>query len=100
MTVNDFYKYFLKDNADFGFDVFSRMMDRRNIEMDDWHPNDDNIPYKLLKSVIPLKGIPFLKSTRHLKSFKLTYKDDTKIILDIENRSLDIPYADIFYIHE
>lgn len=86
MTVIDFYKYFLKDNADFGIDIYSRMMERRNIELEDWHPNEESIPCRLLKSVIPLKGIPFLKSTRHLKSYKLIHKDDTRIIVDIENR--------------
>jgi len=76
------------------------MMERKEVDMEDWHPNEEGHPCRLLKSVIPVKGVPFLSKTRHRKSFKLTYKDDSKIIIDMENRSLDIPYADVFYIHE
>jgi hypothetical protein len=100
MTVNDFYRNFLSDRADYGFDVFSRLMERREVEMELWHPNEQGVPFRLLKSVIPVKGVPFLSSTRHRKTFKLIYKDETRIVVEMENRSLDIPYADVFYIHE
>ena len=54
----------------------------------------------MLLSTIPVKGVPFLNSTRHRKSMKLIHRDNQKLIVEMENRSLDIPYADCFYVEE
>ena len=70
------------------------------MEIDTWHPDEQGKLIRMLKTVIPVKGVPFLSSTRHRKSFKLLHKDETKVVVEMENRSLDIPYADVFYIHE
>jgi len=86
MTVNEFFRCFLQDNAEFGFDIFSNLVGRKEIELEPWHSDEQGKPIRLLKTIIPVKGVPFLSSTRHRKNFKLTHKDDTKIILEMDNR--------------
>lgn len=47
-----------------------------------------------------MQGVPFLSETRHEKFMKIKQSTDTHLIIDMENKSLDIPYADSFIVHE
>ncbi|CDW77375.1 UNKNOWN [Stylonychia lemnae] len=100
LSVDEFYDSFLKDDAGYGFDVFSQKMERKDISLEKWTSGQDSIPQRWLRSVLPVKGVPFLNSTRHQKHFKLTQKSGNLILLDMQNKSLDVPYADSFQIDE
>jgi hypothetical protein len=75
-------------------------MSRKVESFENWTTNKEGLPSRFLKTVVPVKGVPFLSQTRHEKPFVLTYRDNTKIEVDFENRSLDIPFADVFYVKE
>ena len=55
---------------------------------------------KGMKELVPVKGVPFLKETRNNKKIEQTFRDDRKIVYEMENHSLDVPYADSFRVLE
>lgn len=60
----------------------------------------EGIKVKTLKELVPVKGVPFLKETRNHKQIKQMFKDDRKVVFELENHSLDVPYADSFRVIE
>eukprot|EP00347_Sterkiella_histriomuscorum_P016954 403351216 len=110
LTINQFYERFFADQAPFGFDVFSAKMDRKDIQLELWNnssastldgkPCLDNKPQRWLRSILAVKGVPFLSQTRHQKHFKIDHNDQQSLVIEMQNKSLDIPYADCFYIEE
>lgn len=69
------------------------------MSLDSWH-EEDGIKIKTLKEIVPVKGVPFLKETRNHKKVKLLHRDERKIEIELENHSLDVPYADSFRVIE
>lgn len=66
MTVSKFFETFLGDNAEFGLDEFNRRMERKDIVLDPWKFNElIGFNERWLKSLVPVKGVPFLSQTRH-----------------------------------
>ena len=53
-----------------------------------------------MKEIVPVKGVPFLKETRNNKLVRLLERTDSRVIVETENHSLDVPYADCFRVCE
>ena len=47
-------------------------------------------------SVVPLVGVPFVNSARVTKTISLLHKSGTKLIVEIETKTHDVPYGDSF----
>ncbi len=54
----------------------------------------------MLKQVIPTVGVPFLSKTRIEKKIRIVEHSKTKLILDMDSKSLDVPYGNSFKILE
>eukprot|EP00347_Sterkiella_histriomuscorum_P000186 403376851 len=120
LTLVQAFNQFFADSAPFGMNEFFQQLNRKNIEIDkEWslnhsYPqlakpksiisqnftNQSKIKSKLVKLTIPVKGVPFLSESRHEKYMKIVNQNDNCIIVDMENRTLDVPYSDAFIVHE
>lgn len=53
-----------------------------------------------IDSVCPVKGVPFCDETTCNKIIKVVENTPSKLILDIESRTVEAPYSDTFYVQE
>ena len=80
MTVSEFYDHFLRKNATFGFDDLDMIMKRKeSIFESDWKIDGT----RLLKSLVPLSGVPFISETRHHKLLTIKERNERKVFLQI-----------------
>lgn len=47
--------------------------------------------------IIPITGVPFCKQSRFNRIFKIDRSEKHTIIVEMETRTLDVPYGDHFY---
>ena len=45
---------------------------------------------------VPLHGVPFINSTRSIKTYKILKRTETMFVMELDNQALDAPYADTF----
>eukprot|EP00347_Sterkiella_histriomuscorum_P008395 403345259 len=120
LSLTQAFNQFFADSAPFGMNEFFSKLNRKNIDIDkEWslnhsypqlakpkssfsqnYANQSKIKSKLVKLTIPVKGVPFLSESRHEKYMKIVNQNDNCIIIDMENRTLDVPYSDAFIVHE
>ena len=60
MNVTRFHEIFFSDKSEFGLDAFGKKMDRKEITIDKWTLDERGVPTKWLKSLVPVRGVPFL----------------------------------------
>ena len=53
-----------------------------------------------IKSVCPVKGVPFCDETTCNKTFKVVENTPCKFIVDVDSTTVEAPYSDTFYIQE
>lgn len=53
-----------------------------------------------IKSVIPVKGVPFCNKARVIKTIEILQRNTQCIIIDIDSKTFDAPYSDTFTIKE
>ena len=78
ITVDEFYESFLAKNAMFGFNTLDIKMNRKESNYESDWKNDGT---RLLKSVVPLSGVPFISETRHHKLLQIKERNKKKIFL-------------------
>lgn len=45
---------------------------------------------------VPVSGVPFITTTRAIKTVQLISRSDTELIIEMDVKTLDAPYCDTF----
>lgn len=54
----------------------------------------------VITEVVPVVGVPFINSTRSVKTFKIIERTPHQLVIEISIKSLDAPYCDTFLCEE
>ncbi|CDW81981.1 UNKNOWN [Stylonychia lemnae] len=107
INVTQIFDIIFSDNATYSFKSHFEAIKSKDVTIDpNWDTKNDTstskmkLPSKMIKQIIPVSGVPFLSETRHEKLLRLVTKCENEFIIDIENRSLDVPFSDCFIVHE
>ena len=50
--------------------------------------------------VVPVKGVPFIKETRHERQIEIPEHTKTQLVMKMVSKTPDAPYSDTFVIRE
>lgn len=54
----------------------------------------------VLTEVVPVVGVPFINSTRSVKTLKIVERTSSQLVVEMSIKSLDAPYCDTFLCEE
>ena len=91
LSVDQFYDEFVADNAPFSFQKFSEILNHTDIKVKPWKKNQMTI-----NCVVPLVNVPFMNKSNFVKTIFMLKRDQTKMVLEFDQKTLDAPYGDTF----
>ena len=50
----------------------------------------------IVNTVVPVTGVPFINSTRAIKTLTLVERTSTQFVLEVDTKTIDAPYSDTF----
>ncbi|CDW71645.1 UNKNOWN [Stylonychia lemnae] len=110
ISVKEFYDYFIRDNAQFAFDIYFIARGEKKINNQEWNSTiDDNFKnsfglkpllHKILFVEMQMKDNTFVKVSPTTKNYLLLQKEDNMLNLRIFNQMKDVPYCDYFNTEE
>ena len=77
MSINRFFKVFIDNNAEYGFDLFSKevmqMTDLNQEKLKPYRDRKEGFPFytRKMTGILPITGVPFCSSTVLEKSQKI-----------------------------
>ena len=92
MSVSQFYEEFIATGAPFPLTRVEEITKCKDVKVNKpWKKNTCEITMN-----VPLHGVPFINSTRSIKTYKILKRTETMFVMDLDNQALDAPYADTF----
>jgi hypothetical protein len=92
MSIDEFYEQFFSSENGIWPKEFYLNMDCSEVKTTaPWKKNKTTV-----EGIIPVQGVPFIKSTRAIKEITIVTKNDTELIVEFTNKALDAPYSDCF----
>ena len=92
LSVSEFYDEFFCTKAKFSMVDLSEQMKHTLVEVSQpWKKN-----VMIITCSVPVAGVPFISSTRAIKTVSLIKKTETELVIEIDVKTLDAPYSDTF----
>jgi hypothetical protein len=109
LSVEDFYKSYIEDNAEFSMDKFYEERGEQKIVTKLWSDaTGDDATYdkmsiqkvRTMEVNFQVKGNPFVKEAPTVKNYKIVEYSPTKLHMRVLNRTHEVPYCDSFGVEE
>lgn len=73
---------------------YGKIQEWRDVKIEKWKIDPkSHRSTMVMRFIVPVEGVPFLNQTRVLKTIEIVERNADCIIIEIENQTLDTPYA-------
>ena len=96
----EFYQNFWSDDCVFPLHTFyQKYEEHKAVVKTGWKKNGGQTSMHI-KSVCPVKGVPFCDETTCNKTIKVVENSPCKLVLEMDSKTVEAPYSDTFYVQE
>lgn len=101
VSLQEYWDNLWSDTAKFGPKEYGKKVDHKEVQVEKWSINQaTGKRVRVVKNIVPVKGVPFCSQTRTVQSQEITNQTDTLIAIEATIESLDTPYNDTFRVCE